>query len=243
MKSPVRTVKPQDTVAHARAIIEKYRVRQLSVTQPAALRNGLYLILLRVRFWPPEGVPKAIRAGLSQRCPPVARAESRTSAHTRRQIAGIFPSHHERLHRACIRDRDGHDHLPAGGHPHEGILESGEHRFSLPDGLSAHGSDLRAQAVGFEFRVDGINGRAQMLLTQRIDAYLYADGHGNPKISIPLDWIACLVPALHPAMQNCYLLESRFREHFRRARRALLSSSNGYYRLPLDLGKLSDFCG
>lgn len=31
MKSPVRTVKPQDTVAHARAIIEKYRVRQLPV--------------------------------------------------------------------------------------------------------------------------------------------------------------------------------------------------------------------
>jgi CBS domain-containing protein len=31
MKSPVHTVKSQDTVAHARAIIEKYRIRQLPV--------------------------------------------------------------------------------------------------------------------------------------------------------------------------------------------------------------------
>jgi hypothetical protein len=66
---------------------------------------------------------------------------------------------------------------------------------------------------------------------------------GNPTISIPLDWIARLVPTFHPATQNRYLLEPLFREHFRRARRALLSSSNSYYRLPLDLGQLSDFCG
>jgi hypothetical protein len=66
---------------------------------------------------------------------------------------------------------------------------------------------------------------------------------GNPKISIPLDWIARLVPTFHPATQNRYLLEPRSRKYFRRARRALLTSSNGYYRLPLNLGQLSDFCG
>jgi len=50
------------------------------------------------------------------------------------------------------------------------------------------------------------------------------------------------IPAFHPATQNRYLLEPRFREHFRRARRALLSSSNGYYRLPSKLGQLLDLC-
>ena len=52
-----------------------------------------------------------------------------------------------------------------------------------------------------------------------------------------------VVPSFHPATQNGYLLESCCREHFRSARRALLGSSIGYYRLPLDLGQLSDFCG
>lgn len=33
MKTPVHTVKPQDSVAHARAILEEYRVNQLPVVQ------------------------------------------------------------------------------------------------------------------------------------------------------------------------------------------------------------------
>ncbi|HYB89615.1 MAG TPA: CBS domain-containing protein [Candidatus Binataceae bacterium] len=33
MKSPVHTVKPQDSVAHARAILEEYRINQLPVVQ------------------------------------------------------------------------------------------------------------------------------------------------------------------------------------------------------------------
>src|SRR5450631_1721884 len=76
-----------------------------------------------------------------------------------------FPTHFVRLDRACVRDRDGHDHLPVGGHPQDGVSESGKHRFSLPYDLYARTSDLRAQAVGLEFRLEAIDGRTQMLLT------------------------------------------------------------------------------
>src|SRR5437879_740500 len=61
--------------------------------------------------------------------------------------------------------------------------------------------------------------------------------------SSPLDRITCLVPILHPAAQNAYLLEPCFRKHFRRARRALLDSSNGYYRSRLALVQIPDFAG
>jgi acetoin utilization protein AcuB len=37
MKTPVHTVKPQDSVAHARAILEEYRVNQLPVVQNGKL--------------------------------------------------------------------------------------------------------------------------------------------------------------------------------------------------------------
>ena len=66
---------------------------------------------------------------------------------------------------------------------------------------------------------------------------------GNPKISIPLDWIARLVPTFHPATQSRYLLEPSLREHFRSAQRALLNSSDRYNGLSLDFAQLSDFCG
>ena len=97
-----------------------------------------------------------------------------------------FPGHCRCLDGAGVRDCDGHDHLPTVGHPHEGIPESGKHHFSLPYDLCTHAPDLGAQAVGIEFRLDGIDGRAQMLLTQRINAYLNPDVHGNSKLSILL---------------------------------------------------------
>jgi hypothetical protein len=101
-------------------------------TQRATLRNGLYLILLRVRFGPPEGVQKSFEQG--------SLSDIRMSPAQRRVPALIlagrpleyFPAHCESLDRTCIRDCDGHDHLPADGHPHEGIPESGEHASASP---------------------------------------------------------------------------------------------------------------
>src|ERR1700682_668943 len=60
----------------------------------------------------------------------------------------------------------------------------------------------------------------------------------HPKFSIPLDWIDRLVPTFHAAAQNSYVLATLVREHFRRACRALLSSSNSYYRPLLDVSQL-----
>jgi hypothetical protein len=48
-----------------------------------------------------------------------------------------------------------------------------------------------------------------MLLPQRIDAYLRADGNAWFQSLTSLDWIARLVPIFHAAAQNGYLLETR----------------------------------
>jgi hypothetical protein len=52
--------------------------------------------------------------------------------------------------------------LAAGGDPAEGIPESGKHCFGVTNNLGAHGPELRVQAMGFEFRLDDIDSRAQM---------------------------------------------------------------------------------
>src|SRR5260370_8280828 len=72
------------------------------------------------------------------------------------------------------------------------------------------------------------------------------DGHnqldtGAAQTSIPLDWVIHFVPALHSTPEHGHVVKALFRKDCRRAPRALLSSSNSYYRPSLDVSQLSHF--